>query len=214
MHIIPSIFALTPEEFITYLTAIGSAAPVVQIDIADGQFVTTTTAATPELTAQNLHTNCELHLMVQDPKAVISAWSNVSQVIRVLFPVESTEPIAPIIAQIKALGWEAGLTINPETAAAAVEPYVTDITTVMFMGVHPGAQGQPIIPEVLLKVAAFKTNHPNLRVSLDGGVNVNTLPQIVNTGLDVVCPGSAIFASGQAQENMQQMQNLLNTLEK
>ena len=61
------------------------------------------------------------------------------------------------------------------------------------MGVIPGFQGSPFVPGVLGKLKEIKSRWPQLFLELDGGVNEETIDAIIETGLDAVCPGSAIF---------------------
>lgn len=215
MQIIPSILVQSAEEFLRQNAAIADTVNHFQLDIADGQFVANTTWAEPDVIKKNVRGTCELHLMVQEPLAVIRAWSDVPQITRVLFPAECGGDISEIIKAIHHAGWQASLVLNPETQATIIEPFIAELDGVMCMGVHPGWQHQSFIPEVLPKITALKAAHPNLFIELDGGVNRDTLPEIFKTNLDAVCPGSAIFGNENSPaENIQKMQKLINELTK
>lgn len=208
MQIIPSILATSEEQFKKNLIEIGSAVEMVQIDIADGTFVPTVTAATPELASQFLQTKCELHLMVNDPGKYINSWAIVPNVTRVFFHVDCGADIDTTIAEIRKHNWTAGLVLNPEIMNSVIEPFLEKIQAVMFMGVHPGKQGAEFLPEVLQKAAKFKTQHPEIWVEWDGGVNETTIPEIIKTGIDAVCPGSAIFGNAKSPaENVALIKN-------
>lgn len=193
MQIIPSIFVSSEKEFIQQVTAVAGEAAMVQIDIADGEFVPAKTWADPDVAQENLPIDCELHLMVKHPLEEIKKWSEVTRVKRVLFHAECDDDIAQVIKTIHNYGWQASLVLNPETPTTVAEPFVNDLNGVMFMGIHPGKQGQSLIPGILEKMATFKLRYPRLYVELDGGVNEETLPEIVQTNIDAVCPGSAVF---------------------
>lgn len=212
MEIIPSILVTSAEEFLQQIKAVAGSVNQVQIDITDGEFVPITTWADPQTVQENLTTNCELHLMVNHPLEIIAQWSKVPQVRRVLFPVEYDGDIIDVVDAIHHHGWQAGLVLNPETTILMVEPFADKLDAVMFMGVNPGKQGQSFIPEVLEKMAEFKTLHPEIFVELDGGVNEATLPDIVKTGIDAVCPGSAVFRNERTPaENIKILKNICST---
>lgn len=212
MRIIPSILVSTENEFLQQTKAVEDSVDQVQIDIADGQFVAIKTWTDPKITQENLKTNCELHLMVNSPLEIIAQWAKVPQVKRVLFPVEYDGDIIDVVDAIHGHGWQAGLVLNPETTTLMIEPFADKLDAVMFMGVNPGKQGQPLIPEVLEKMAEFKALHPEIFVELDGGVNEATLLEILKTGIDAVCPGSAIFRNGQTPaENIKKLEKICST---
>ncbi len=210
MQIIPSILVQSAEAFITQTNAVQNSVKLVHIDIADGKCVPNTTWAEPNTVQQNLTIDCELHLMVVDPLSVIQMWGGVSSVKRVLFPIEYDGDIIDVIDTIHHHGWQAGLVINLETSTLMIEPFIDKLDSVMFMGIIPGKQGQPFVPEVLEKITEFKARHPKIFVALDGGVNEKTLPEIVATGIDAVCCGSVIFHNERTpNENIIRLQNLI-----
>lgn len=211
MEIIPSILTTTKTEFTEQL-ALMNTAPIdsVHIDITDGEFVLNQTFTDPKITENVLQLGCELHLMVKDPLKILPLWADVPNVTRVLFHYEANVDVPTLIEAIHNQGWEAGLVLNPHTAWEVAEPFVEILDSVMFMGVIPGTQGQTIIPEVLAKAYAFKQKYPDLFAEWDGDVTIETLPHIMNTGVDAVCPGHAVFESGDPVENVVELQNLIN----
>ncbi len=217
MDIIPSIFTTNEAEFTDQLS-IMNVAPIdsVHIDIADGIFVSNKTFASPEITQNVLQQLvCELHLMVADPLAVLPLWADVCNMNRVLFHYETGVDVAAVTEAIHEYGWEAGLVLNPETPFTVIEPFVEALDSVMFMGVAPGAQGQTLIPQVLEKAYACRQKYPDLYLEWDGDVTEETLPHIMNTGVNAVCPGHAVFSSqdesdaGDPVENIVKLQNLI-----
>ncbi len=215
LQIIPSIFVHSEMDFFDQTDAVRGAVDIVQIDIADGIFVTATTWADPNAIGPRLSTDCELHLMVQNPLETMRRWADVSQVKRVLVHSETINEndLNEIVAYCKERGWRLGLVLNPETPTIAISYKLKAISSVMFMAVHPGAQGQTLIPEVLEKISAFKMEHPDVFVEIDGGVNEETLPAIIKSGVDAICPGSAVFGNNHTPaENVKNMQDLIREL--
>ena len=83
----------------------------------------------------------------------------------------------------------------------------------MFMGVVPGKQGQPFIPETIDRIKAARERWPALYIELDGAVNEDTLPDIATTGVNAICPGSAIFGNDRKPaENVGRMREQISTL--
>jgi ribulose-phosphate 3-epimerase len=214
IQIIPSLLVPDQETFIRELTGLGNSVNQVQIDIADGIFVQNKTWSDPETAKQNLKLDCELHLMVVDPTNEAKKWQNVPQVKKILVHFEAiADSIETTLPELLNLGWKVGLVLNPETQNHLLEPYLNSITDVMFMGVNPGKQGSPFIPSVLEKIKNFKTKYPNYFVELDGAVNENTLPEIIKSGVDAICPGSAIFGNERSPiENVERMKEMIERL--
>lgn len=209
MEIIPSVLIQSEQEFLNQTRSVLGAVNMIQLDIADGQFVPNTTWADPEVVEEKLEIDCELHLMVQDPLEEVRKWEYVPQIKRVLVHYESDpENTADILAQIHSYGWEVGVVLNPDTPIDVVENFVEEIDAIMFMGVKPGFQAQSFIPETLERIREFKSKHPNIFVEVDGGVNKETIANIAKAGADASCPGSAVFGSGNAAKNVQKLKEL------
>jgi len=214
VEIIPSILVKTEEEFLEQSRAVADVLNMIQLDIADGVFVPNTTWADPDVVAEHLTLDCELHLMVQDPVEEVRKWADVVQVKRVFVHYESrTDDIADVLAQIHSYGWDVGVVLNPGTPIDVLDSFLEEVDAVMFMGVNPGFQGQTLIPEVLENMKAFCAAHPHLFVSIDGSVNEETLPDILATGVCAVCPGSAIFGNDEPpKKNIERMKALIHRL--
>lgn len=211
-QIIPSIFALDKQTFFDQVRMIDGVVDMFQLDVADGEFVPTTTWADPALVSEiNPDMKIELHLMTQHPIAEMNRWTNVTQVKRVLFPYESMDDIELCIDAAMTNGWQPCLVLNPETSIDAIAPYAEYLFGVMLMGVRPGAQGQAYISETTDRLREVHQRFPHLFLSVDGGVNRDTLLHIIPTGVDAVCPGSAIFGSGNPAENLHAMREIIHT---
>lgn len=209
MKIIPAILVKSETEFLQQTQAIESATDCIHLDITDGEFVPETTWADPEVVRANFKTDCELHLMVKNPLAVIEKWNDVPQVKRVLFHAESDADMAAVVEAIHDQSCEAVVVLNPETQSTAIESVVNGLDGVMGMAITPGAQGRAFMPEVLPKLTALKQKYPHLIIQIDGGVNKDTLKQIKDAGIDCACVGSAIFSHGVPTENLANLKKLI-----
>ncbi len=214
MQIIPSILVPDEQTFLDWSSSVEDCLSMIQLDIADGQFVNNTTWADPEVVGENLQIDCELHLMVQNPLEEARKWEGIQQVKRVLVHYESNpEDVGNILAQIHSYGWEVGLVLNPGTPLDVIENLAEEVDSLMLMGVVPGKQGQSFIPETIDRLKACREKYPNLFIELDGAVNENTLPDIVETKINAICPGSAIFGNDrEPKENVERMREIINRL--
>lgn len=209
-QIIPSILIKTKQDFINQIHAIENSVTMAQFDIADGEFVPNTTWSDPEIVGKESKIDIELHLMVSDPLEEIKKWTKIKPVKRVLVHYESTEDLDIVIEEIKNNNWQAGIVLNPSTAIKNVKPYLNKIKSVMFMGVVPGFQGQKFIPETLDRIRELKQLKPEIFVEVDGGVNLETIPDIVRAGADAICPGSAVFGNELTPaENIDKIQKII-----
>jgi ribulose-phosphate 3-epimerase len=212
MEIIPSLLTNNPQKFTQSLDALQGVSKTVQIDITDGMFVENKTLDDPELASQHAgKLSFELHLMVENPMEEIKKWQHISQVKRALFHIESEDVVRDTINAIHNYGWQAGIVLNPQTPADLIFPFLSMLDEVMLMSVHPGAQGQAFNPSVLSKVKEIKNKRPNIPVALDGGINIKTLPEIIKAGIDIICPGSAVFGNELTpRENILMMKKIVD----
>ena len=212
MQIIPSILVRSKEEFIKQITGVQSAVDMIQLDIADGKFVPNTTWADPEVVEKYTNIDVELHLMVQNPLKEVERWTATEVVKRILFHYEAVDDFGATLEALKKYDWEIGVVLNPDTELEKIKPYLSDLDSVMFMGVVPGFQGQGLIPDVLEKIVEFNSQYSNIFTEIDGAVNKETIPDIVQTEVKAICPGSAIFGSGNPAENVDEIREIINSL--
>lgn len=215
MQIIPSMLVSSQEEFETQIEAVQTSVEMVQLDLADGKFVPNTTWSDPEVARKVLKINAELHLMVADPIKTVVEWMGVPQIKRVLFHYESvaSENIAHTIRELGRGGWQVGMVLNPNTPIDVVDEHVEHLDAVMFMGVNPGFQGQSYIPQTTQRMKSLKEKYPDLFISLDGGVNLKTIPDIFSSNIDAICPGSAVFRTDKTpSENVADIRALIASL--
>jgi len=215
MKIIPSILVQSADEFKNQIHAVENCLEIVQLDIADGKFVPNTTWADPDIVEKESNIDIELHLMVKNPLKELERWAATEQIKRVLVHYESVDNFEEVLPLLKQYSWELGVVLNPDTATEAIEPFISEIDAVMFMGVYPGFQGQGLVPEVLEKIKLFKSKYPNIFTELDGAANEETLPELIASGVDAICPGSAIFRNDRTpEENVKRMREIIHRLTK
>jgi len=180
-------------------------ADLVHVDVMDGHFVSNITFGPIIVSAIRKLTKLPLavHLMISEPWRYASAfcdagadylsfhWEAFSdrEVRASLF--EST------VGLIREKNVKPGVAINPETAAAEVLPFLKKLDLVLVMSVHPGFGGQGFIREVLPKISEIsrlRKSH-EFEVEVDGGVSLETAPDIVKAGATMLAVGSYVFSS-------------------
>ena len=101
--------------------------------------------------------------------------------------------------QIRGGGCRAGLTLNPATPFAQLEPYLAQLDLLLIMTVHPGFGGQPFRADQMEKVRRARDwkakNNPALDIEVDGGINPKTARVSIENGANVLVAGTSIFKS-------------------
>lgn len=200
IKIIPAILAKSYNEFENMIRKIEPYADLVQLDIADGEFVPNKTInGYEELMKIETKLNFEIHLMVNNPEVVIDKWLK-TKAVRYLVHAESIDGLDALINQLKGNGREVGCVLNPGTDYAAIEPYLDNIDLVQFMTVDPGFYGSPFLPEVLEKIRNFHTQFPGKIIQVDGGINPETVKLVEEVGASQAAVGSYIFKSDNVEK--------------
>lgn len=171
----------------------------VHIDVMDGSFVSQITFGHPVIKCIRPLTKLpfDVHLMIDHPERQIETFKEAGADY-ITFHCENVENIEADIDQIHGCGIKAGLAIKPATPVSAIEKYLSKLDLLLVMTVEPGFGGQKIIPECVSKVSQLveirKNNDLNFLISVDGGVNENTIQSVIDAGSDVIVSGSAFFA--------------------
>lgn len=174
-------------------------AKFVHIDVMDGSFVPQISYGQPVVKSLRPLTNLvfDVHLMIDHPENHIQSFAD-SGADYITFHVESTDKIDSIIDQIHKLNKKAGLSIKPKTDVSLIEKYLDKLDLVLVMTVEPGFGGQKLIPECVKKVYELvelrAKQNLNFLISVDGGVNENTIQSVIDSKVDVIVSGSAFFS--------------------
>lgn len=173
-------------------------AAMVHIDVMDGLFVPQITFGQPVVKSLRSHTALpfDVHLMIEKPESQVESFAE-SGADWITFHHEACVHSHRLIQRIHSLGKKAGISIVPSTPVSAVQELLEYVDLVLVMTVNPGFGGQKIIPSCLKKVeclvALRKEMSLDFKVSVDGGVNASTLPDVIASGADIAVSGSAFF---------------------
>ncbi|GAB4585320.1 ribulose-phosphate 3-epimerase [Nocardia sp. IFM 10818] len=172
----------------------------VHVDVMDNHFVPNLTLGLPVveslLKATDIPLDC--HLMIEDPKRWAPGYAEAGAY-NVTFHAEATDDPLSVARDIRAAGAKAGLSVKPNTP---IEPYLEilrEFDTLLVMSVEPGFGGQSFIPHVLDKARTVRrlvdAGELRLVVEIDGGINMNTIEQAAEAGIDCFVAGSAVYGT-------------------
>jgi ribulose-phosphate 3-epimerase len=210
-NIIPAIIAKDFDELKEKISLVEGLVNWVQLDIMDGKFVPPITwQNAEELKNLNTKLNIEVHLMIQNPEMSIEGWIK-SGAKRILMHYESTSRanMEKMIHDVKAAGLEVGIALKMETEVSEIDDILEEINVVQFMGISEiGYYGHVFDGRVLEKITDLKNKDTNIKIEVDGGINLESAEEVLNAGADNLVSGSAIFNSGNIKETIQKFQNL------
>lgn len=168
----------------------------VHLDVMDGMFVPNITFGPKFIKDIRPHSELffDAHLMVEEPSRYIEQFAKAGCDC-ITVHTEACRDIGDTLNLIKGFGIKCGLTVKPATPIEDVSPFLDDVDLVLIMSVNPGFGGQGLIPETLDKVRWLRSNRGGRHylISIDGGVNLKTISDVADSGVDVVVAGSAFF---------------------
>ena len=173
----------------------------IHVDVMDGHFVPNITIGPMVVKALRPHTSktFDVHLMISPVDSYIEAFAGAGADIITVHP-EAGPHVHRTVQLIRSLGKKAGISLNPATPAKALDYLIDDIDLVLVMSVNPGFGGQSFIASQLRKIEAVRKminkSGRDIRLEVDGGVDVVTAPQCVAAGADVLVAGTATFRGG------------------
>ena len=196
--LIPAILAYTHNEFKEQLEFFDDYFSRVHIDIMDNTFVSNASYADVAMVKKMKSTaTFELHLMVNDPLKYFQLWKSEKRLKNVIIHIEifgkNKKDLYDIIKVIKRSKKRVTLALNPGTPISKILEFIHLIDQVLIMGVEPGWSGQKFKVSVLTKIKALKQHYPKLSVAIDGGVTLESIPALLDAGVDTVNTNSLIM---------------------
>jgi ribulose-phosphate 3-epimerase len=185
-------------------------ARILHLDIMDGQFVPNLSIGVPVVAAVRRITELPLdvHLMLSEPHKYVKPFRKAGADL-ITVHIEVLGDPRPLLNEIRQLGAAAGLSLNPPTPIEKIVPFLRDADLVLTMSVMPGFGGQAFDPAALEKITYIREHAAsNTLISVDGGVNENTIADCARAGANLFVAGTAVFGTADYTEQMQRLANL------
>lgn len=186
----------------------------VHLDVMDGQFVPNITFGDKFVADMRPLSDkvFDTHLMVNTPEKHIESFARAGSDY-ITFHLEASLHAHRTVQMIHQYDVKAGVSIVPATPVSMLEHLLADVQQVLIMCVNPGFGGQKLIDACVDKVAQLRRmreQHPSadFLIAVDGGINLETAPRVVEAGADVLIAGSAFFNADDKQAFVNQLKRL------
>ena len=177
-----------------------SRASMLHIDVMDGMFVPNISIGFPVISSirRIAEKPLDVHMMVMEPGRYVDAVRDAgADLMNVHY--EACNHLDRVVHTIHEAGMRAGVTLNPATPVGMLEDIISEVEMVLLMSVNPGFGGQKFIANTVAKVARLRRliecSGSHAVIQVDGGVDLNTAPALIDAGADVLVAGSYVFKS-------------------
>ena len=190
-----------------------SEAQWLHLDVMDGVFVPNISFGFPvlEAVASKCKKLLDVHYMIVQPEKFIQQTAKLGAMMMNVH-YEACTHLHRTIQEIHAAGMKAGVTLNPATPVAVLEDIICDVELVLLMSVNPGFGGQTFIENTIKKVKQLRQlidqSGSKALIEVDGGVQQETAPRLVEAGTDVLVAGSYVFSSKNPEQTIHKLHAL------
>lgn len=170
----------------------------VHLDVMDGMFVPSISFGMPVIASLRKQSKLffDVHLMVEEPQRYIEAFRDCGAD-SLTVHAEACRHLDGTLRQIRAAGMRPAVALNPATPLCSLDHVLGLVDMVLLMTVNPGFGGQSFLSESLPKIRSLRklleeTGRP-VDIQVDGGINEETLPAVLEAGANIIVAGSAVF---------------------
>lgn len=157
----------------------------------------------------------EVHLMVSNVEAYINRFASAGAT-RLIFHAETLQQPMTLISQIKEMGIEVGIALNPKTQIDSLIQIISEVDLVLLMAINPGIPRHPFIPDTFNKLISLKKlltlNNLSARIGIDGGVTFQNAVSLFENGADIlICGSGTVFnKSDTLESNINSLKSLIS----
>ena len=181
---------------------IASGADMVHFDVMDNHYVPNLTIGPmvcQALRSHGIEAPIDVHLMVKPVDRIIPDFANAGATY-ISFHPEASDHVDRTLQLIRDNGCQPGLVFNPATPLDSLRYAIHNVDMILLMSVNPGFAGQKFISTTLEKLmqvrAMIDESGLEIRLEIDGGVNLENIGAIAQAGADTFVAGSAVFGAG------------------
>jgi ribulose-phosphate 3-epimerase len=182
------------------------------LDVMDGRFVPNISFGLPVIEQIRKATTkvCDVHLMIEEPEKFTEAFRKAGAD-RLTVHLETCRHLHRNVQQIKQLGMQAAVALNPHSPVELLSDILHDLDMVLIMSVNPGFGGQTFIPHTFQKIRNLKKmiheRGLDTLIQIDGGVTTENAGAILRAGADVLVAGSNVFRSADPKATIKALKN-------
>ena len=181
-----------------------------QLDVSDGKFTPNKNWFEPadiaEIIGNFPEIKVELHFMVENPDVIIGDWLKTG-IRRIIVHIETAKNISLIKELCEKYNVELMLSIAPYTPTQEILPYLNSVKYVQLLAVHPGLSGQKF-HNITDEIKLLKTNAPQIKIEVDGGITPETAKLVKQAGADIVAATSYIFGSPNPRKTYEELRSI------
>lgn len=183
------------------------------LDVMDGRFVPNISYGLPVIEHMRPTTNkpFDVHLMIVEPEKYVEDFKKAGADI-ITVHMEACTHLHRNIEQIKSLGMQAGVVLNPHTPVSLLKDILGDLDLVLLMSVNPGFGGQKFIPRTFSKIRELRRmideKGYDAKIEIDGGVTLDNAKELIAAGADILVAGSTVFKSSDPKATISQLKRL------
>lgn len=186
----------------------------VHIDIMDGIFVPSLAFGFPVVeTLRKVYPHTfDVHLMVKEPRRFVRQFAECGSDI-ITVHAEACSDVRGTLEEIRACGCKAGIAVKPGTPWEVICSSLDLVDLVLIMTVEPGFGGQKYITAMTDKIRRCReyldAHYPAIRIEVDGGINKETLREVIRAGSRLIVSGSSLFG-GNLRENIEVFRGIIS----
>ena len=197
---------------------IDAGADIVHFDVMDNHYVPNLTIGPlvcSALRSFGIKEIIDVHLMIKPVDRIIPDFAEAGADYITFHP-EASDHVDRTINLIRENGCKPGLVLNPASSLTYLDNCIDSIDMILLMSVNPGFGGQKFIDSTLNKITKVRSlidkTGNDIRLEVDGGINIDNIADVAKAGADTFVAGSAIFNSNDYVETIKSMKDKLQSI--